>query len=595
MGRSVAANCKISGDGLSIAVAGEPATFIVTAYDQYGNEYPFGGSQVQATISGPASVTPTVTDLGNGQYLVSYMLTKSGAYNITLSFDGQPAGASPFYPLAVNPNVAFGATTTPVDSVPSSALASEKKTFAIQAKDKYGNPVQVGGATVTATLSPVDSRDSTSSADELTGVYTLSYTTFKAQRYDLAVTLNGQGISGSPFPINTDPAEINPSLSVISNLAQTFVAGAEDFFTILTQDSYGNPLRRGGAIVQVSTEPVDAAFVFKVEDLGTGQYSVSLYFELSGKFEVTISVNGVPLSAGSHPVVVQPAEVSIPNCVASGEDLTSGFSGVRSSFLITAKDRFNNNYGQPLPVKFEVFLLGKVNLSASAVNADDGTATVTYTPLVAGAYQTYITSLGTPIFNSPSLTSIQTSSPSPPNSFVLANSLRLSNPQVLKITWLQVQIRDQYDNEIAIGGHNMKATVLPTADKGEVIPANLTDNHNGTYSVVFLPTESQNGQYVLSITLDSKDIKGSPLTIDVKRKEPFYYYYLPICLSIILFFSKALDKTNAVAIGVSIPIVVICVVAFFGLIIYRRRKARRDPASLGFSQVPQQDPQDESL
>lgn len=418
----------------------------------------------------------------------------------------------------VSPNVAVGATTTPVDTVPASPQAAQRQVFGIQARDRYGNPVQIGGATVAATLSPTDPRDSTSVADELTGIYTLSYTTFKAQRYDLAITLEGQAIAGSPFPVNTDPADINPSLSLVSDLAQVFVAGVADAFTITTQDSYGNQLRHGGARVQVTTEPADAAFAFQVADLGTGQYTVSLYFERSGKYEVNIQVNEATVSAGSHPLVVEPAEVSVPHCVAAGEDLLAGFSGVRSSFTITARDRFGNSYGRPLPIKFEVVLVGKVNVSASAVNTDEGLVEVTYTPLVAGQYQTHMTSQGVAISNSPSATAIQTSSPAPENSYMLDNALHLADPQVLRPVWVQVQIRDQYDNEIAVGGHNVKATVAPASDQAEAIPPSVADNRNGTYSVSFLPTEAQSGQYTLRITLDDRDIKGSPVVLDIKRK-----------------------------------------------------------------------------
>lgn len=241
-------------------------------------------------------------------------------------------------------------------------------------------------------------------------------------------------------------------------------------------------------------------------------------------------------------------------------------------------------------------MVGKVNLSTSAVNQDDGTVEVTYTPLVAGAYQTYMTSLGVPISNSPSATTVQTSSPSPQNSYVLENALHLTNPQVLKPVWMQVQIRDQYDNEIVIGGHNVKATVVPTSDSVEAIPPQVDDNRNGTYTVSFLPTEEQNGEYVLSITLDDKDIRGSPTTLNIKgksqegkKKKNVTDLRLISSSSSSFFLLLAVDKTNTILLGVGIPIMVICLGGFLGLVFYRRWKARRDPSSRGYAPAPQEE------
>lgn len=219
------------------------------------------------------------------------------------------------------------------------------------------------------------------------------------------------------------------------------------------------------------------------------------------------------------------AEVSIKDCEASGEDFAIGLSGVASSFLILSKDRFSNLYGRPISFKYSVIVVGAtVNISASAVNNDDGTTTVSYTPVVSGKYSTYITAEGIPIKNSPGSTSISPTNPSAKYTAVLDVHYHFTDPHVMKNTWLQVQIRDQNQNDLAVGGHKVAATVEPTSAKKEAIQPLVSDNKNGTYTVSFIPTESQDGEYILTITLDRENIRGSPFTLDIIREFGYLLY-----------------------------------------------------------------------
>ena len=100
------------------------------------------------TFTGPGGVNPTVSDFGNGTYLVSYTLRASGTYSIQILFNGALLGGTSEFPLAISPAASFPGTTSPVGTVPSAPVASQLINFEVQVYDRFGNPVQIGGDSV---------------------------------------------------------------------------------------------------------------------------------------------------------------------------------------------------------------------------------------------------------------------------------------------------------------------------------------------------------------------------------------------------------------------------------------------------------------
>eukprot|EP00004_Rigifila_ramosa_P002089 TRINITY_DN12160_c0_g1_i1.p1 TRINITY_DN12160_c0_g1~~TRINITY_DN12160_c0_g1_i1.p1 ORF type:complete len:1622 (-),score=323.46 TRINITY_DN12160_c0_g1_i1:13-4593(-) len=67
--RADASYCVCSGEGAFRCVAGMPATFLVTAYDRFGNLCRHGGHQFQVSVQGG---TATIRDHNDGTYSVQY-------------------------------------------------------------------------------------------------------------------------------------------------------------------------------------------------------------------------------------------------------------------------------------------------------------------------------------------------------------------------------------------------------------------------------------------------------------------------------------------------------------------------------------------
>jgi hypothetical protein len=193
-----------SGDGLSHAIAGEVATFIIQTRDENGNprtddeaaidtdflnisiyrhnrqlgqrayldEAGVSGSHVNGHLTGFYGSTDHAPStmgkpeyIGDGQYKVSYTILKSGYYKLHITSGGSDIecgrgsnyACSPFT-LFVDPGPTVAVTTeaegalSPLMDGLTEAAAGDMGYFFIQAKDTYGNNRIVGGDDIKAML-----------------------------------------------------------------------------------------------------------------------------------------------------------------------------------------------------------------------------------------------------------------------------------------------------------------------------------------------------------------------------------------------------------------------------------------------------------
>ena len=98
-----ASNCKVEGEGLSVATVRQPATFVVTAHDATGEQRSEGGDTFFIAIRGASRVRAHVIDRSDGTYLVAYTPSVSGCYALSISLFGEPLPGSPFTVVANAP------------------------------------------------------------------------------------------------------------------------------------------------------------------------------------------------------------------------------------------------------------------------------------------------------------------------------------------------------------------------------------------------------------------------------------------------------------------------------------------------------------
>lgn len=96
-------HCVAHGEGLSRAVVGQEASFVVTARDKRNTSLTTGGDEVRVRVSSTREkvILPRVFDLRNGKYRVTYTPKLSGAVTISVRMYDLPIKNSEFKVSAV--------------------------------------------------------------------------------------------------------------------------------------------------------------------------------------------------------------------------------------------------------------------------------------------------------------------------------------------------------------------------------------------------------------------------------------------------------------------------------------------------------------
>ncbi|MFB2119968.1 filamin/ABP280 repeat domain-containing protein [Parapedobacter sp. 2B3] len=377
--------------------AGKLTTITITVGDGYGNPVTgvsgnlsinVGGSNAGATVS-------SIVDNSDGTYTVTYTPTKSGDDEIAITLGGIAINGSP-YNSAVSPAVADASNTTA--TVPA-GTAGEPTTVTITVLDEYDNPVTgvsgdlsilVTGTNAGATVSAV--------TDNSDGTYTVTYTPTKSGDDDIAITLGGIAISGSPYS-----SAVSPAVADASNTSATVpagIAGEPTTITITVLDEYGNPVTGVGGDLSVSVTGVNAgATVSSIVDNSDGTYTVTYTPTKSGDDDIAITLGGIAISGSPYSSAVSPAVADASNTTAT---VPAGIAGEPTTATITVLDE----YGNPI-----MGVGGDLSVSVTGANAGipvssvvdhgDGTYTVTYTPTTSGTDNIAIVLDGTAINGSP--------------------------------------------------------------------------------------------------------------------------------------------------------------------------------------------------
>jgi hypothetical protein len=174
--------------------AGQEVQVVVTLRDPNSDPVPgiavtLAASGGQATI-GPASVTTS----GSGEAAFTFASTEPGARSLTATA-GEVSVGPVTVQVVAGPPVASETTA----EVPDGRRFRETR-ITVQSRDAFGNPVPTGGATVVGTIvdGPNDgSRLSTTDLGD--GTYLLVYFPLFSGDDEVAIELNGEAISGSPF------------------------------------------------------------------------------------------------------------------------------------------------------------------------------------------------------------------------------------------------------------------------------------------------------------------------------------------------------------------------------------------------------------
>lgn len=287
-GAASAANSTVSAAPGTIPVSQGSAgsAIMIVVRDSRSNPLPGQSVTLTATGAGVTLTQPGVTDASG---------TTTGRLTAT--------GAGPHAVTAVTSGVTLGSVTvtaTPGAPIPSSATADvppgsagAETSIGVTLADQFGNPVTGAAGEITVVVSGANSMGSLGVEDRGGGSYRARYTPVRVGTDQVSVQVSGQLVPGSPFTSVVVAGPADPGHTTADVPDGAFATPLE--ILVHVADAQGNPLGRGGDLVQVSVRGLSN---LSVEDRGDGSYRAVWLPLTTGKVKVDISLNGTAI-AGS--------------------------------------------------------------------------------------------------------------------------------------------------------------------------------------------------------------------------------------------------------------------------------------------------------
>jgi filamin len=481
--------------------AGKPTTVTVITRDQYGNDVVRGGQTLSVMVGGAnQDAEVDCHDNGDGTYTGRYTPKRAGVDYLAISLNGTAIGDSPCKTV-VQSGIGDPAQTTVM--MPSVSRSGTLTTISIVNRDQYGNELQSGGDEIVVTVNGVNGGTPVAVADVGNGTYLATYTPTKSGEDQLAITVNGAPIEGSPFTHVVDAGAADPEQSTATGPVMGKV-GVIMTISVITRDRYGNQLALGGEKVDVLVTGANEGARVSLIDNKDGTYFATYTPAVPGKDRVSITVAGRPIGSGPiRPVVA----VGAAHGRQSTATVPAGKVGRRTVITIRARDASGNDLsvgGDKVTVAISV----ANTTAAEVVDNRDGTYTATYMPRSTGTDYIAIGINGTSLAGSPFVSEVEAGATDPGRTEVaLPDTTTAGRP-----TDVFIRTRDAFGNEIKRGGQLLRATVTG-ANNGSSM--RVTDNEDGTYTVSYTPTKA--GEDRIALVLGGEPLRGGP---DMCRVRP---------------------------------------------------------------------------
>jgi len=309
-GKISAKHCTVH--RLAVATAGLPATFEIRARDKFHNILVYnrvdGRDLFNVKMTGPVVYVPTVRDLSNSSYVVSYKLTVSGKYSATIStrVSTELVGGKLFRFDLVSSRVDPRSSTVYGAGLQSASAGSQSEIFA-RLRDVYGNVANgamssmraFANATSLALIGDTVSDGTLSIKYSMTksGVYIVSLKAFVGTTNSSLLDLGG-----SPFKVSVRPASpaAETSLVLLPPGVSTGQVGHVFSFGVDTYDRFGNRVRSGGALVSAQASSAQSTAQAAIIDHEDGAYTCSFITLEVGTYQLEVSMQGVLIGNASQ-------------------------------------------------------------------------------------------------------------------------------------------------------------------------------------------------------------------------------------------------------------------------------------------------------
>ncbi|HEX6307113.1 MAG TPA: invasin domain 3-containing protein [Longimicrobiales bacterium] len=494
-----------TGAGTRLAVATQPSTSAPSGVpfaqqpalqlqDATGNAVAQAGVVVSAAIASGGgtlggTLTATTDAAGRATFTNLRISGTIGARTLQFTASGITAATSGTITITVGP-----ASAAHSSAVVPNGIAGSATPITISVRDDGGNPI-TGAATLLA-VAVSGANSATPAVSEIgSGSYAASYTPTATGTDQVAITLSGAPIAGSPFTSAVTNSAVSAGNSTVTAAPTSgLIANGADAatVTVVLRDANGNAIT--GLAGSFSVAVGSGATAGTVVETSTpGTYTFTVTSTVARTVTVVVTVGSTTLSN-------QPSIAFVAGPVAPGSSVVaSPSSGVpadgstASTVTVVLADAFGNPIAGLTDASFSIGLTGSAQRTAVAQTATPGTYTFSVTDNVAETVTVTVTAAGVLLSQQPTIQFV--------GAQVSASSAVTANPTVV----------------IANGVDVSTVTVVLVDTNGQPVtglaPAAFAVGVTGSAGLGPV-TETTAGTYTFTVT----DTKAETVTVTVTAK-----------------------------------------------------------------------------
>ncbi|XP_076861287.1 filamin-C isoform X11 [Brachyhypopomus gauderio] len=463
------------GPGLKGGTVGKPAPF---AIDTKGA----GTGGLGLTVEGPCEAKIECQDNGDGSCSVSYLPTEPGEYAINILFADAHIPGSPF--KATVQSVFDPSKVTASGPGLERGKVDEASRFTVDCS-------KAGEAELTIEIiSDSGAKVEVHVQNNSDGTYSITYIPPFHGIYTITIKYGGHAVPKFPARVQVDPSVDTSGIKVYGPGVEPKGVLKEVTSHFIVDTRAHNKM--GGNHIKVRiVNPSGVNTEAYVTDVGDGTYRVEYTAYEDGVHLIEVLYDDV--SVPKSPFRVMVTEGCDPSRVrAYGPGLEEGLVNIPNRFTVETRGAGTGGLGLAIE--------GPSEAKMSCKDNKDGSCSVEYIPFTPGDYDVNITFGGLPIPGSAFRV--------PVRELVDPSKVRCSGPGLGNAVRAHVPQTFTVDCSKAGLAH---LEVLLYGPSGAAEPVSVTDNGDGTHTVIYTP--AKDGPYTVCVKYADQEVPRSPFKV----------------------------------------------------------------------------------
>uniref|UniRef100_A0AAR2KMX2 Calponin-homology (CH) domain-containing protein n=1 Tax=Pygocentrus nattereri TaxID=42514 RepID=A0AAR2KMX2_PYGNA len=462
------------GPGLKGGIVGKPAPF---AIDTKGA----GTGGLGLTVEGPCEAKIECQDNGDGSCSVSYLPTEPGEYAINILFADAHIPGSPF--KAMVQSVFDPSKVTASGPGLERGKVNEVASFTVDCS-------KAGEAELTIEIiSDSGAQAEVHIQNNSDGTYSITYIPPFHGMYTITINYGGHAVPKFPARVQVDPDVDTSGMKVYGPGVEPRVL--REVTTHFIVDTRTHNKTGGNHIKTRIVNPSGASTDAYITDKGDGTYRVEYTAYEDGVHLIEVLYDDVLMP--KSPFRVSVTEGCDPSRVrAYGPGLEEGLVNKPNRFTVETRGAGTGGLGLAIE--------GPSEAKMSCKDNKDGSCSVEYIPFTPGEYDVNITFGGLPIPGSPFRV--------PVRELVDPSKVRCSGPGLGN--GVRAHVPQTFTVDCSKAGL-APLEVLLYGPTGATEPVSITDNGDGTHTVIYTP--AKDGPYTVCVKYADQEVPRSPFKI----------------------------------------------------------------------------------